>query len=361
LTLVIASLGAGGAERVLSALANRWHRDGDHVTVVTFAAPGDDFFSLAPGVERVSLDRLAPSRNAVGASFANLARVVALRRAIERTSPDAVVSFIDQTNVLTLAATAGLRVAVVISERIDPARHPLGRVWHFLRRVTYRRATFVVVQHERFSGFFASFVPRRKLRVIPNPIAAEAMVTSANRALTVVAVGRLTHQKGFDLLLRAFAKASRAHEYWSLILCGEGADRDDLAALAGDLGVAERVIFRGRCANWWNMVPAEIFALSSRYEGFPNALAEAMSSGLAVVAFDCSPVIREVIRHRIDGIVVPGEDVLALAGALEELMGGARLRRELAARAPEVRERYSLDRIAPIWRQMFVEARRQDP
>lgn len=365
LCLVISTLGAGGAERVLSTLANRWAAAGNFVTLVTLSDDNDDFYRLDERIERVALGVMQPTRRTHEAVFQNLRRVRALREAIRASRPDVVISFMNTVNVLTLMATIGLGVPTIVSERVDPRAHPIGRAWSLLRTHWYSRAYAVVVQTRSVAGCMSEAMRIRRCEVIPNPLAPaltslEGRVTARPRGTmsrTIVAMGRLVEQKGFDLLIEAFA-STRPHESgWRLVIIGDGPQRTVLGSIATKLGVDDIVEFAGRIGRPEVVLrTAQIFALSSRYEGFPNALLEAMALGVACVATDCRSGPADIIRHGVDGLLVPSEDVAALAAAIKSLMDDDVLRAELATRAIEVRERFSVDRIAAQWDALFVDA-----
>jgi glycosyltransferase involved in cell wall biosynthesis len=172
-----------------------------------------------------------------------------------------------------------------------------------------------------------------------------------------MAMGRLNRQKGFDLLLRAFALAAPAAPTgspWQLVILGEGEERPALTALVTELGLAGRVHLPGRIDNPYDSLrQAELFVMSSRYEGFPMSLLEAMACGLPVLCTDCSTGAREILTPGVDGELVPPEDVPALGAALAALMADPARRRALAAQAPKVLERFSLERVLARWDDLF--------
>lgn len=357
--LVIGSLGPGGAERVMVLLANHWATHGQSVVLVTFGTPREqDFFGVREEVERAYLDAFRIIWNPVK-GFNTLRQIVVLRRALTCAAPDIVISFIVKTNLLTLLATRGLELPVVVSDRLDPRVHPLSLAWRILRRLLYPRATHVVVQTQTALHFYPDRV-RRRSRVIPNPIPAppsrvpaRARETTAPR---IVALGRLHPQKGFDLLLRAFSQIVPQHPAWSLEIWGEGPERSALEALVVDLSLEGSVRLPGMTKVPYDVLRSgDLFVLSSRREGFPNALCEAMACGLPVVSFDCPSGPREIIRDGIDGLLVPPEDTEELARAMHRLMADAGERARLASRAPEVIDRFSVGRVMTIWDQLLAE------
>lgn len=356
LALVIASMGMGGAQRALQAMAGYWLSKDVKITLITLDSDAGDFYEVPGRIRRVALGAVGQSANPLTALWRNVGRIQALRRALRKANPDVVISFLDTTNVLTLLATRGLRMPVLVSERTDPRQHTLPVAWRWLRRLTYLMARGIVVQTISVQSWFAQELPRVKSWVVPNAVglnpqpALRQAEARDNEKWCVLTVGRLTHAKGFDLLLQAFAKIVRSHPGWRLIVCGEGEERNALEALATDLKVADRVVFSGKVQDIeQRYAQADLFVLSSRYEGFPNALIEAMAFGLPVVSFDCPSGPAEIIRNGIDGVLVPAGDVDALAAAMSDLMSDPEKRRRLGQGAATITERLGLEQVMRHW------------
>jgi GalNAc-alpha-(1->4)-GalNAc-alpha-(1->3)-diNAcBac-PP-undecaprenol alpha-1,4-N-acetyl-D-galactosaminyltransferase len=372
ITLVIHSLAPGGAERVLSIMANYWAAKGWDITVLTLA--GDEmppFYHLDGAVKYRPLGIAGASSHAVDAMRNSLSRASVLRRAIKESSPDAAISFIDVTNVTTLLATRGMNIPVIVSERTDPFVHRLARPWGMLRKLLYPWATAVVAQNEHALSYFSAAVQRRG-RVIPNPVVllddrflgfAQFRPTTSSPESSfvheqemVISVGRLSHEKGFDMLLEAFARVSGRHPGWTLEIWGEGPLRSQLEAQAIQLGIQDRIRLPGRTTQPYDkMRSADLFVLSSRFEGFPNALCEAMACGVAVISFDCPGGPREIIRHNVDGLLVPRENIGALAQSIDKLMSSPAERQRLAERAPEVLVRFNLEKVMRMWEDLLAQ------
>ncbi len=368
--MVISSLRAGGAERVLSRMASYWAQRDWPITLVTLEPTSADFYPVHSEVKRVGLDASGVSTSLWRALRSNRHRVQLIRRAIRASRPEVVISFMVPTTIITLLAARPERVPVIVSERTDPSRAPLARIWAALRRVTYPWAVAVVVQTPDVERWAHSFLRKDRVHVIPNPVAApppldasaQASATSIavasqadDGACHVLSVGRMDANKGFDLLIRAFAQCRANRPAWQLTILGDGKERPRLEALAKDLGVASHVHLPGTVRDPTPaLFGADMFVLSSRYEGFPNALLEAMAVGLPVIATNSRGPSR-IVRNDVDGLLVPVDDVAALATAMAGLMDDEPRRRRLGQRATEVAERFNVDRIMATWEAVIAE------
>lgn len=356
---VVSSLGAGGAERVVSLLANAWAAEGRRIAVVTLTGVNGDAYALDSRVERVGLDLERRSRSPLQAIVHNVRKVRGLRRTVGALAPDVVVSFVDKVNVLTLLACIGLSVPVIVSERVHPGSLDLGRLWSLLRRLAYRRADGLVMQSRASRAWAEAMVSARRTHVIPNPVSerfANGRGTDTHgRRPIVLAVGRLVPQKGFDLLIEAFAAVAQRHRDWSLVIVGQGPEESKLRGAAGELLDRGAVTMQGVVADLERYYQsAGLFVLPSRFEGFPNTLLEAMASGCAVIAADCPTGPSEIVRDGIDGSLVAPDDVSALSAEMDRLMSDAAERRRLGVRAEEVSERFGIDPILQLWDDVFA-------
>lgn len=360
LVLVIPSLGGGGAERVMSALANAWVTRGHAVTLVTLAGRERDCYPLDAAVERVALGVARRSANPLLALARNLGRIRALRHVLRAAMPDAVLSFTTRTNVLVLLAAGRARRRVIVSERTAPGSYAPGAAWAWLRRRLYRRAGAVVAQTRRGADALAA-IAGCTVEVIPNPVpptfGTDAPPPHPGPARTLLAVGRLAPEKGFDLLIEAFARIAGEVPEWHLVIAGEGPLRDALARRIDRHRLAGRVTLAGFTRDVRaRLRAADLYVLSSRFEGFPNALLEAMAEGLACVSFDCATGPRELITHARSGWLVPPGDAAALAAALATLMRDADLRARLGAGAREAAGGFALPAVIGKWNRLLAAA-----
>ena len=354
---VIYSMIPGGAERVAATLINHWVSSGDELILVTITSAEIDFYELDGRIKRMPLNLARASRNWRDSILNNFQIIMQLREVMHHVNPDVVLSFMDLVNLRVLLAAFGTRMPVVVGERVDPTQHPIGKIARVLRWLLYRRAYAVVLQTHGIVHWASRFVSCKAIHVIPNPIGDQFLKpnpTISEHARKIVAMGRLEFQKGFDLLLRAFAQCAGGHPDWTLDIFGEGSERIRLQALANHLGIADRVRLPGVIKDPERVLRQfDIFILSSRYEGFPNALLEAMTCGLAVISFDCRSGPREMIENGVNGVLVPPLDVDALVKAMARLMGDEDERKRLGERAVAVAERFSLARVSQMWRSVL--------
>ncbi|HXS04261.1 MAG TPA: glycosyltransferase [Rhodanobacter sp.] len=353
LTLVISSLGGGGAERVMATLANAWAAEGVAVTLVTLADRRGDKYPLHAAVNRVALDVAGRSPHVFTALRNNAVRLRSLRRALRAAQPDAIISFTTTVNLLVVLAVRGWRVPVIVSERSFVGAQPPRGMWRLVYRTLYRRAAAVVAQTRRGAVDLEARLSRPVV-VIPNPVPdmppAAARVAPYGRGQLVLAAGRLGVEKGFDILIDAFAMIAAEQPGWRLRIAGEGSARAALTEQIARHGLDGRVQLAGFDDDLpASMREADIFVLSSRYEGMPNALLEAMSLGLCCISSDCETGPREIIDSGSNGWLVPVADAPALAEALQMLMNDKTLRQRIGARAVEVRETHSLRSVLARW------------
>lgn len=360
ITLVISSLSSGGAERVMSIMANYWADRAINITLITLDSKENDFYVLDTRISRIGLDLMHNSATRWEAIKNNYTRFKQLRKALKQSRANVVISFIDNMNVMTLLAVIGLRMNVVISERNDPRQYSIGFIWDRLRLWVYPKADAIVVQTLPVKKWAEGKALNQKIDIIPNPVLPVSLekVTKIPYGFNqpfVVAMGRLVPQKGFDLLIKAFARIR--DDDWSLVIIGEGPERFNLDVLIKQLNLENRVYLPGRITEPNNILQqAELFVLSSHYEGFPNALLESMSCGLAVISFDCPSGPSDIIKNGENGILVPPMDIESLSAAMNNLIRDEGLRKKLGARARNVAEEFSVNKIMLLWDRLFDEA-----
>jgi glycosyltransferase involved in cell wall biosynthesis len=310
-------------------------------------------------VELIYLSELVRARRKNVLTYAR--RLHALRSVIRERSPDVIVSFLPNVNVAAVISSAFLRTPLIICERSDPLSYPYPVLWTFFCKLSYRFADMLAVQTESVARRVRAIYPGlSRVGSIPNPLPeAFRAVTAqpANERKILLSLGRLSSEKQIDKLLRAFAELAPSFIDWDLHIYGDGPDRPALERQIHELGLDTRAFMKGPTACPWKvMAGADLFVMASMYEGFPNALLEAMGVGLASVVFDCPSGPREITRDGEDALLVPLNDHAGLVAALAELMGDQALRNALGRKAREsVCSRFNLAAVMQKWDCLFKE------
>lgn len=363
---IINSLVAGGAERVICALASRLAETGENwaVSLVTLDRE-EEVYTPGYNVERTLLDGkggLLPS-------------IHALLRHMRKERPDIVVSFLTRANCAAIVCSRILGIPCLISERVHTSSHfgsDSRRNLHKLMvRLLYPHADGIIAVSQGVAeDLIRNYaIPAHKVHTIYNPIDCQAIERSAQERPAVgvpsnyvVAVGRLVPNKNFPLLLRSFAAA---HTESSLVILGEGPERGRLKELAVQLGIEGRVHMPGFVANPYAIVGrAEFFVSASNAEGFPNAILEAMCIGRAVIATDCDSGPSEILRdhtgepkvraltHADFGVLVPVNDESAISAAFE-IMNDPDIRARLSVAARRRASHFSSDRTFAQYKELI--------
>lgn len=362
--LTLSSLGVGGAERAASMLASCWATSGHNVTLMPTYSDNEPqrAFALAPEV------RVRPLAAEMAGRTTWPAKIAALRRIILAEQYDVVCSFLPNVNITAISAAFGTNTPVVVSERTFPPQFPLGPVLETLRRLLYPRAAAIVMQTDEGLDWLKSRFPNCNALAIPNPVVQplpnsepvldpDTFLDPHRRNL--IAVGRLSSEKQFDLLIEAFCDVRPRHPEWDLTIVGDGPERTALEALVRKRDASHFVRLPGKAGNMhdWYLL-ADAFAMVSRFEGFPNALAEAMSYGLPSLAIDCATGPRDMISDQVDGILLPrGSDPWTLRDGLDRHL--SQTWNIPQTRVDAFKRRFDLKTISDAWLSCFEEAIRE--
>jgi glycosyltransferase involved in cell wall biosynthesis len=390
IALIIAHLGPGGAQRVVATAANALAERGIDTHVITVLDDHMDAYHLDPRVRRhkrkapeKSTERFGQSpspqqvgiyRRAASQTIRYLARyevvrrplgVAAfginlvtrarwLRRSIRRIKPDAVLSFLTQTNILTILAARGLVGRIIVSERNDPKLQRHRRRVVLMRKLTYPWADLVTANTHGALAEMENFVSRSNLAFLPNPLNSPNHGACVNFPAPIfITVTRLVEQKAVDILLKAAARAFESLPSWRLAVVGDGPLRDELKSLAHRLGIGTRVDWLGYVDEPMAYLrAAKVFVLTSRFEGSPNALLEAMACGLPPIVSDASPGPVELVGEKA-GLIVPVGDVNATAEAMIQLGKDEQLRGRLGAAALERTRVHQLNNAMRVWLELL--------
>ena len=240
-------------------------------------------------------------------------------------------------------------------EQMNLAKHPRGVKKTIRRRYPDLDALVVLTEQDR-AAYKTMLDGALPLYRIPNTVRPLPGAKADLSAKTVYAAGRFRYQKGFDLLIPAWAETARLHPEWRLRLRGAGHLRERLEGLIAEHGIEDSVTIEGPAEDIGSdMAEASVFVLSSRFEGFPLILLEAMSKGMGIVSFDCPTGPADIVDDHRNGLLVPPEDVTALATAIRELVEDEELRRRTAAAAIETAQQYTIEAIGPQWEALLEE------
>jgi glycosyltransferase involved in cell wall biosynthesis len=357
--LLLHAWGMGGTIRTSFALAERLAHDRE-VEIISLVRRRDEpFFAPPPGVTVTALDerrrrRLLPSLlvhpEDYAYPYASLAGDLRLLRRLRAMRSGVLITTRPAFNLIAARLSP---VTAIGQEHMNFHAHR-PRLAADVRR-HYRGLDALTVLTEADRRDYEPIVAGRVER-IPNPLPALGGGVAALDGKVIAAAGRLTTQKGFDLLLRAYAPVAEAHPDWRLRIYGGGPERAALERLAGELGLDGRAELAGPVRDLGaELARASLFVLSSRFEGFGIVILEAMAKGLPVVAFDCPRGPAELIAHDRDGVLVPDGDVAALTRALLELVADEPRRRRYGAAALEAAKAYEPAAVGRAWDRFLAE------
>ncbi len=335
----------GGAERVIATVANRLSELGHEVSIIILKGDKSEY-RLNERVSLVSASLSPGLRNGPAAmSF--------YRRAIREMKPEVVISFTLKANLMACSARRwlGIKAPLIVSERANPFQRKLQS--QLICNNLFRTSDSIVCQSKVISCYYEGRVKDANASVIPNPIddTCIADAPAKKRESYLLSVGRLCDQKRHDISIRALAELKKTQPDLRLRICGVGEKENGLRALSKELGVSDSVEFCGNVDNVMKEYADSVaYLMTSDYEGFPNALIEAMSSGIAVVSTDFSPgVARELVHDGVNGYVVSAGDPSAVANAVTRLQENYPSFTTLSESMHAVRDRFALDCVVEQW------------
>lgn len=351
--LLIPRMGNGGAERVMATIANNLCREHE-VRIVTMTDDAESFYPLDERIGVSALGKSVNRKNKITKLFSMATGGVrvffALRREIKTWKPDVVLSFLQSANAMAiLAKIFGAKCRLVVSERCDPDERSWLNRW--FERSFYRKADVVVCQSSKVIDFFPE-KHRRNCVVIPNPIAADAIPPryDGERRHTVVGVGRLDGQKNFKMLISAFSKLPEQFSDYTLEIYGGGVQEKELQEHIEAMGVQDRAHLMGIKKGVMHYIAdVALYVMSSDFEGFPNALVEAMATGIPVISTDFSTGVAKDIVGEENGIVIPVGDETALVDAMTKMLSDESRWDEISRANRELLETLSESRVMTLW------------
>lgn len=348
---IASTLAGGGAERVLVLLANELVVRGHSVSIITMN--DGQSYELHPDIDRIKLHGGFRFNHTIR-NFSNLFGHYRLKQ----NRPDIAIAFMPRMGLITIVVCKLFGIRNITSEHNNHIRKVPA--WTTLtRKYIYRHADAITVLTE----FDRKFYESRKAKVVlmPNPCTFDILNKPATRQKVILAVGGLDriYHKGFDNLLHLIAPVLQKHPEWHLMIAGGGnTGFEILTDIAKENNILDRVTFLGFVNNVNEIMrTCEIFILPSRFEGLPMVLLEAMSQGMACIAYDCITGPSDIIDNEVTGLLIKDQDKAEMAAGLNRLIENEKLRRELQSRAPKSLDKFSMDAIMNRWHSLFKEVR----
>lgn len=357
IAFVLPNLSGGGAARVATILTREWAEMGHDVHLLTFEHTGAvSAYPVDQRITRHQIGLMRSPRNAAGMALYNLQRVRRLRKELNAIQPTIIISFLLDANVVTTLAARAIAAPVIISERNHPGRERINALKARIRAAVYPRADRLCVQTEGIRQWYADHLAL-ETSVIPNPApmathfpGPPTLEPKSGRRYLAVGLGRLEPQKGYDRLIEAFALVKDEAPDWDLTIFGEGAERERLQARIVHHGLEERISLPGPTSDpVCELERADLFIHPSRFEGYPNAVIEALAAGLCVVATNCPGASGELLGGGRFGVLVPDAGANELAGAMLPVLLDHKKRCAVALSAASAVSSLAPDRIARRW------------
>ena len=354
---IIPSLVVGGAERIVALLAHNWSEKENSITIVTYQDQDKDFYKVQSPTKKICIYPTFFSE-----SILKYIQIIARLRNIFIFNKDSYfISFLPKANILCLIASIGLKRRLVICERNIINDPDIDKKQDFFRRALYPFAWKISVQHEEiYNEFVLHFkkVNKEKICITPNPIREiipnsdyllPSLIKDKKSKTKLLAIGRFTSVKAFLDLLIIFKSALEKSSELFLTIIGDGPEFELCKKFVDDNKMNDFVYLPGKLNivdNW--LCASDVFVNTSKYEGFPNVIAEALSAGLPVIAFD-APSIKVLIKDTINGFVIPDRSISLFADKILYLVNNPIVRKKMGLEGKKFSCKYSLDSINKIW------------
>ena len=341
----VSSLGDGGAQRVISILSEKMAEQGMSVEIVTYYDI-PPVYSICPEVKVTCVEKCTGKKDVPH-------NLLWLRKYFKENA-EIVLSFLAPFNMIALVAVMGTKVPIVVADRNDPAKVPVNPVIRIARDLLYGFADQVVVQTEANKAYFKRL--QKKTVVIYNPVDLKeytGVALNAEKEKVIVSAGRLMPQKNQKMLLDAFYAISEKFPEYQLVIYGEGSYRNELENYVNTLGIGQKVLMPGSVTDLYDRIKtADLFVLSSNYEGMPNALIEAMCLGMPVISTKVSGAT-DLIQNGENGLLVDVGNAKELAEAMEKLLSNSETRTYMAAEAVKLADKLLPEEILKQWMEII--------
>ncbi len=368
LFFVTYSLRGGGAEKVFTSVVEYLAKKNHELHVLTFEDKGI-YAERIKSLGVVKYHTIDLKKNRV--NF--IIQSIKIRQIFKSVAPDKIVSFLHYPNMICYLACLLTRYKHIPAERSNHRRY-IGKgmkwkLWKYLLKKTYRNSNLILCNSTLQKKFLAKDfkVPEDKIVVIHNGIALDQLVRLAqkkpavelnNDKRLIVAVGRMAKVKGYDILIRSFNEllSEKSELNLRLMIVGEGPELESLKSLASNLGILDYITFAGFQVNPFPIIKqAQVYVLSSLYEGFPNALVEAMWINGHVVATNCDTGPSEIIDHKKDGLLVHPDDIDSLADGIKQMLNDENLRSAVYLNSREKSKTFDIKRMFEAYEKVLLE------
>ena len=345
ITFLLASLGSGGAERVVSLLVNKMVERGHQVEVICLKF--NDVYYQTDSRVKVTL-AMQQTKN-------RLTELFWLRKYIKKQNPDVVIPFTEGVYCFTILSLLGTGIPIIASERLDPAA--MSKTRKLLKRLLLPFADWLVVQTQSIKEYFPESI-QKKTSIIYNPVNESVFQPPLpserdGERPRIISVGRLYPQKNQAMMIRAFAKVADEFPDWQLVIYGEGPLRAELEFLVSSFKLQDRVLLLGRTEHVVEELrKSKIFCMSSDYEGMSNAMIEAICVGLPVISTKVSGT-EELIKDGENGFLIEIGDESCMGDCMLKLMSSAVDRKDMSIRNRKIAGLFDIDHIIKQWLELI--------
>lgn len=345
ITFVIGYLGLGGAERVISVLANEFAKMGKKVNIITLISDKVDYELDS----RINYYNIKSNINNKFLKF--IYKCIKLRKLIKELGDTKIISFLFIPILYTVISTLFLKNDIYVSERNNPYMEPRTAIKRIIRNISYYFADKVVFQTEDALRYFSKTIQKKGV-VIPNPIKEDLPeIFLGERKKEIIAACRLDKQKNLIMLINACKMLFDDYSEYKLIIYGEGPLRGELQSYINDLKLSEKIILAGFSNEVHSkMRQAYMYVSSSDFEGISNSMLEALAMGVPSVVTDC-PIggARMVIKNNINGILVPVGDEERFYKGMKKIIENKELAKSISTEAIKIRNELNANRISKMW------------
>jgi glycosyltransferase involved in cell wall biosynthesis len=353
--IILPIIADGGMERVMLSLCNAFQEDEHIVTLLIGQYSG--FYPLPENIQTIHNDILFKiSATKWNGLINNIRRITFIRKTIKIVQPDRTISSLSGTTITTIIASLGIKNHIIGMEHGNPEKSPISPLWKKLQRFFYPSLSALVCVSKEIDQYF-SWLPNDKRRVINNAITTitkEQLSEPPNHIVlkkkSLIAMGRLSYEKGFDLLIHAYSLIASELQDYQLVIIGDGPEKESLNKQILDKSMENSIFLIGRLSNpFATLQKADLFILPSRTEGFPMALLEALSLGIPAIAFDCHSGPNEIIIDGYNGRLVPAENISKLAETILSTLKNKDILLKLAINTRQSVEPFTSQSIMQKW------------